>query len=501
MIYLITKTGGIGMGSNFDKVLHYFYEINKIPRCSGEEQKISDYLLDFARKRGLEAERDECLNVLIRKNGTAGMENAPAVILQGHMDMVCVARSGLDIDFSKDNIKTVREGNILRAEGTSLGADNGLAIAYMLALLDSDDICHPPLEVLMTAGEEIGLIGASKLSIPDITGKTLINLDSEEEGLIYAGCAGGANTSLVLDIERDSLIDVKDDMPRASGTQDRVYKIRISGLIGGHSGLEIHKQRANAIKLMARLLEDLENLLLLDFKGGSKNNAIPVEAEATLLADDPKVIEKAIDRWQRVFRNEHRQSDPDLKVELFPIPVSSSEMLRPMKEESARKLIDILLLLPNGVQTVSKDIEGLVQSSNNIGVITSEADKVRIDCAPRSSVDSLKKEIILRIMKTGEAFGAKAISEYDYPEWEYAPKSKIRDLFIKVYEELYGRKPTVATIHAGLECGALGKKLKDLDMISVGPDIKGAHTINERLDLDSAERTFTLLVEVLKRFK
>ncbi len=498
------------MGNNFEKVLHYFYEISKVPRCSGKEQKISDYLVEFAKKRGLEVLQDSSLNVLIRKKGTAGMEYSPPIILQGHMDMVCVARSGLNIDFSDYIIKTVREGKTLRAIGTSLGADNGLAVAFMLALLDSDDIQHPPLEALMTAGEEIGLIGATRLDIPNIFGKTLINLDSEEEGLIYAGCAGGANTSLTLNIERDDLPEVKSELlierrllaiEQGSGTQSKLFKIKISDLSGGHSGLEIHKQGANAIKLMARLLEGVDDCLLIDFNGGSKNNAIPEEAEATLHIDTPEILEEAVEKWQKIFRNEHRKSDPNLKVELIPISVPPRVKLRPLQKKSAQRLINILLLLPNGVQTVSTEIEGLVQSSNNVGVLTVETDKAEIECAPRSSVDSLKKEIITRITKIGKAYGAKVTNEYDYPEWEYAPESKIRNTVASVYEELYGKKPTVTTIHAGLECGALGKKFKNLDMISIGPNIRGAHTINESLDIESAERTFTLLVEVLKRLK
>lgn len=477
------------MESQWEKVLGYFEEICKIPRSSGNEQGISDYLVEFGESRGFEVSRDASLNVLLKKKGSPGYEEAPSVILQGHLDMVCVSGPDTDIDFSKQGITTKRSGKWLHAEGTSLGADNGIAAAYILALLDSDDVSHPPIEALFTTGEETGMIGATALDFKNIKGKILINLDSEEEGEFMSGCAGGINTTVVLPIVR-----------RHVEKRKQAYKVVVSGLTGGHSGIEIKKQRANAIKLMGRLLHELimqSEFSIGKINGGSKLNAIPVETEAVLYPEDPMELKSGIAYWEKIFKNEFKATDPDLKITVEKV----QDVLPVLDKASQQRITDILLLLPNGVQTMSKEVEGLVQSSNNVGVLHTTEKEIHMVSCPRSSINSLKRDIIRRIETVAALCGGRVINEHDYPEWEYVPDSRIRKIFVETYKELYGRKAIVRATHAGLECGILGKKIEDLDMISVGPDMKDVHTINEKLDLESAERTWKLLAEVLKKLK
>ncbi|MDD4494921.1 MAG: aminoacyl-histidine dipeptidase, partial [Eubacteriales bacterium] len=472
-----------------------------VPRGSGMEEKVSDYLVSFAKQRGLEAERDSSLNVLIRKSGTPGYENSEPVIIQGHMDMVCVAKDGMNIDFSTEGIKTVRDGKFLKAAGTSLGADNGIAVAYALALLDSDDIPHPPIEALFTTGEEIGLIGATRLDIQGIKGKTLINLDSEEEGEFLTGCAGGINTDVILPVEWEN---EKTECCNPK-SEKGLYKISICGLSGGHSGLEISKQRANAIKMMVRMLDGIRKEIdfsLVDIKGGSKMNAIPVQAEAIIFSDKSSTLVESVSSWERIFRNEHKTSDPGLKIEFMPVNDGEPKVInRRMKKTSRDSLLNILLLLPDGVQTISREMPGLVQSSNNVGVLRISGDEIILENCPRASIGSLKEEIVNRIELIAALNSARVKNEHDYPEWEYVPESRIRDLFVSVYEELFGKKAKVNAVHAGVECGILGKKLGGLDMVSLGPDMKDVHTSNESLDLESAERVWVLLQEVLRKLR
>ncbi|RKD31568.1 aminoacyl-histidine dipeptidase [Thermohalobacter berrensis] len=474
------------------KVFQYFEEISKIPRGSGNEKEISNYLVDFAKKHDLEVIQDEALNIIIKKPGTKGYENAPTVIIQGHMDMVCEKEKDIQHDFEKDPIKLKVDGDFVSASGTTLGADNGIAVAYCMAILASDDIQHPPLEVLITTEEETGMGGASKLNPEYLSGRILINIDSEEEGTLLVSCAGGIRVKIKLPIKWQEVNDNFD-----------TYNIKIKGLKGGHSGMEIDKGRGSANKLIGRILDDLNSEIeysLVDINGGAKMNAIPREAEATILVspEDKMKLEDKIEYWNNTFKNELKSSDPDIMIKL---EKSNKKVDKVFSNDTVDKVISLLALIPNGVQTMSQEIEGLVQSSTNLGVITTTEDEVSFDSAVRSSVRSLKEEIVRRMELAAKVVGANIVKQGDYPAWEYREDSYIRDIFVKVYEKLYNKKPEVTAIHAGLECGLLGEKIKDVDMISFGPNMYDVHTPNEHLSISSTKRTWEYLLEVLKEIK
>lgn len=471
------------------KVFKYFNEISQIPRGSDDEKRISDYLTQFGKERGLETIQEPCLNVIIKKPATPGYEHIPAVILQGHMDMVCVKKEGSNHDFSKDPVELWVDGDFLKAKETTLGADNGIAVAMALAILDSDDLQHPALEVLVTVAEETGMDGAGALMAEHISGKTLINIDSEEEGVMLASCAGGVNNIVTLPIEW------------AATTKTTFKKLTIKGLLGGHSGIEINKNRANAIKLMARVLKALDslNVEVTEVYGGEKMNAITKFCHATIGASeaDMPAVEAKIKEMEAIFQNEFAAADPGIFFEIASVE-------KPAKVFSAKTLkafVNFLRLLPNGVQTMNHSIAGLVESSNNIGVLETKEDVIKMNNAVRSSVKSLKAEINERIQMLAEANGAVSELVADYPEWAFQLESPIRDLMGVVYKEITGNEMHVDAIHAGLECGLLTEKVGNIDMVSIGPNLYDVHTPEEKLSISSTERVYTFLVEVLKRMK
>jgi len=473
------------------KVFRYFEELTRIPRGSGNEKEVSDYLVKFARERGLEVIQEECLNVIIKKPGTKGYENAPTVILQGHMDMVCEKYADVDHDFNKDPIPLVIDGDFIKTKGTTLGADNGIAVAMAMAILDSDDISHPPLEVLITVDEETGMVGALNVNPENLKGKMLINLDSEEEGKFLTSCAGGIDSVITLPI------DWKDSMDNY-----KAYKIRIKGLFGGHSGAEIDKCRANANKLMGRLLNTLYrnmDLYLSDLKGGAKINAIPRDSEAVILMNPEHIssFEKIIEDYKAIFSNEYKTADPNIRVEIE----SVENPKRAFSKETTDKAIKLLMLIPNGVHSMSADIDGLVESSSNLGVVTTDNENVTFNTSIRSSVRTIRYAIQERIEALVEILGVNNVFKSGYPEWEYNPDSKIREICVESYEKLYGKKPEITAIHAGLECGMFKERLGELDMISLGPDMRNVHTPEEALSISSTKRTYELLVEILKNIK
>ncbi|WP_069649051.1 aminoacyl-histidine dipeptidase [Caloranaerobacter ferrireducens] len=473
-------------------VFKYFEEISRIPRGSGNEREISDYLVSFAKKNNLEVIQDDALNVIIKKCGTSGYENSPTVILQGHMDMVCEKDKEIEHDFEKDPLKLRIDGDFVRATGTTLGADNGIAIAYCLAILESKEIPHPPLEVVFTTEEETGMGGASALNPSILKGKILINIDSEEEGKLLVSCAGGVRTRVILPIVK---MQVDEKL--------NAYRIKIKGLKGGHSGMEIDKGRGNANKLMGRVLKDIQKTLsfyLANISGGAKMNAIPREAEAVILIDpenEQKLNEK-IKCWNETLRNEFKSTDPDVNVELEKLNDNIDSVF---SIETTEKVVDLLVMIPNGIQTMSMEIQGLVQSSTNLGVVAVKDNEVVFESAVRSSVRSLKYDIVSQTETVAKAIGAKLITESDYPEWQYNPNSYIRKVFVKVYRDLYGKEPEITAIHAGLECGLFKEKLGDIDMISFGPNMYDVHTPNEHLSISSTKRTWDYLLAVLKEIK
>ncbi|NLW41144.1 MAG: aminoacyl-histidine dipeptidase [Tissierellia bacterium] len=468
------------------KVFHWFYELNQIPRCSGDEKRISDFLVNFARERKLEVYQDEAYNVIIKKEATQGYEKADPVIIQGHMDMVCLKGEGSDHDFSKDPIEMIVEGDILRANNTTLGGDNGIAVAYGLAILDSNDLKHPPLEILITTSEETGMDGAQALTNEHLSGKILLNLDSEEEGVFLVSCAGGCNKVITFILEKEML----------SG---KGLEIRISGLKGGHSGMEINKQRANAIKLLGRILNlcnEESNIRLSKIHGGSKHNAIPSEAMATILVEDMDNIKNIIEGLVKDLKEEYRVEDSGLKVDLKEVNIENV-----YTKELSDNLIDFIMMVPDGVQYMSKDIEGLVQTSLNNAIIEEKDNIIQITTSVRSSSSSSLREILNVLSVIAKRTNAKTVEEGAYPAWQYEENSKIRDKAVKVYEELFNKKAEVTAIHAGLECGLLKEILPDTDMISFGPNLYDVHTEKEHLSISSVKRVWKFLIKLLEELK
>ncbi|MBU3206810.1 aminoacyl-histidine dipeptidase [Clostridium algidicarnis] len=470
-------------------VFNFFEELTKIPHCSAEEKQISDYLVNFAKIRGLEVVQDKNLNVIIKKQGTKGYENAPTVIIQGHMDMVCEKSKNSSHDFSKDALELRLDGDHLYATNTTLGGDDGIAVAYGLALLDSDSIAHPPIELLITTEEETGMFGADALDPSSLKGKILLNIDAEEEGIYLVSCAGGVNSTVIF-------------KPTFEETSKETVEIEISGLNGGHSGMEIIKQRANAVKLMGRVLNSLKKELsfnLVSMNGGSKHNAIARECNSiiTVNSDEFTKVQDLCKKLEETFKNEFRVEDPNISINVS----KSGESKRQMSCEDTEKLITFLMTVPNGVQTVSKDIENLVESSLNIGILETCNDEVKFTISVRSSVKSLKYEISERIESLAKITGGNFTTSNEYPEWQYEEDSKIRELCIETHKKLFNEEPKIDAIHAGLECGLLKEKMQDTDMISFGPNLYDVHTPNEHLSVSSVERVWNFLQELLKNIK
>lgn len=467
-------------------VFAHFETLTQIPRESGNEKAVSDYLVSFAKEHGLEVIQEDCLNVIIKKPGTAGKEKAPRVILQGHMDMVCTKREDLDFNFNTDPIPVVVDGDFVKTEGTTLGADNGIAVAMAMAILASNDLPHPPITALITVAEETGMDGAMGLEPENIEGDILINIDSEEEGTLLASCAGGVNSLIRLPIQW------------AEPTNGTSFKLGVRGLKGGHSGMEINKNRANSMQVMGRLLETLKrayDIELAYINGGEKMNAIAKFTDAVVTCHDDvaEELKATVQAFEAMVKNEYQTADPDLMVELEDIKLPE----RVFAEETTDGIITILRLMPYGVQTMSNDVPGLVESSNNLGVLSYEGDTLIFSSAIRSSVRSLKDEIGLRMQRIAELAGAEQELVADYPEWEYKVNSPIRDLMATIWKDKYGKDIEVDAIHAGLECGLLKEKVGDIDMVSLGPNLYDVHTPEEKMSIGSVARVYDFLVDVL----
>lgn len=472
-------------------VFEYFEEISNIPRGSGNEKAISDYLLNFGKNLGLESIQDEALNIIIKKPGTKGYENAPTVIIQGHIDMVCEKNNGVEHDFEKDPLKLRIVDDYIYATDTTLGADNGIAVAYAMALLSSTDIPHPPLEVLLTTDEETGMSGAMAIKKEYINGKILINLDNEEEGYLLVSCAGGIRSKATINVDYQNIDNKK------------LLKINISGLKGGHSGMDIIKERGNSNKILGRVLKGLSREVkfnIVNLNGGSKNNAIPREAEALVSVgiNNENTVIDIVNNWNSIISNELRTQDPGVKIEAS---VVSDENNKEFTDECTKKVIDLLYLYPNGINTKSVEIDGLVESSTNLGVLSTENGVVEFDSAIRSSIPSLKEEIVLRSKTIVELLGGEFSTTSDYPGWEYNPNSKIREICQKVHKEMYGKEAEIVAIHAGVECGLFNEKLGDLDMISFGPNLYDVHTPDEHMSISSVRNCYEYLKAILKEVK
>ena len=472
------------------RVFHYFEEICKIPHGSGNTKQISDYLVQFAKDHDLKYIQDEMNNVVIYKPGTAGYENAPTVIVQGHMDMVCEKRPDVDHDFTKDGLNLSVEGDYVSANGTTLGGDDGIAVAYGLALLESDTIAHPPLEVFITVDEEIGLLGAVGFDCSVLKGRRFINLDSEAEGSLWISCAGGLSGISHIPVTR---LEAKGEK----------LTVKISGLMGGHSGAEIYKNRANANSLLGKFLHGLDakaGYELISVQGGQKDNAITRESIAELLTvkENVETVKEYAASMQAAWREEYAGIDEGITVTVTEEGEQDVKVLHPTSKE---KVVFFLVNVPYGVQKMSGTIKGLVETSTNIGILKTSENEVLGSSSIRSSVETARDALSDKIEYLTEFLGGEYERQGVYPAWEYRKDSPLRDKMVEVYEEMYGQKPNVVAIHAGLECGLFYKKMEGLDCVSLGPDMKDIHTSEEVLSVSSTERVWKYLVKVLGALK
>ncbi len=489
-----------------NKVFYYFEELCAIPHGSKNTKLISDYVVSIAKRRKLKYYQDDSNNVIIYKDATlTGIDNAAdqidPVILQGHLDMVNEKTEDSDFDFSCEGLRLYIEDGYVKAEGTTLGGDDGIAVAYMLALLDSDDIPHPPLECVFTVDEEIGMLGAKDLDMTRLKGRKILNIDSEEEGHLLVSCAGGATAELHFPIKR-------------RGAQGDRYDITVSGLIGGHSGVEIDKGRANADMLLSKVLQTLfyadDSLRVISVKGGLKDNAIPVKASAQIISKrGEEIIEQLADLLNEI-KAEYASADPDIDIKIEKISSQPGTDIYPLDESDNLSFIMAYSSLPNGVIKMSSDIEGLVQTSLNLGIMDTFADEIVLSFSVRSSVNKEKDDLISELKNTVESAGGYIVVGGEYPAWEYKEQSKLRDIMTSKYEEMFGESMVVEAIHAGVECGLFVDGLDTLDKntgvsetgitdaVSFGPNILDIHTPKERLEIESVERTWSFILEVLK---
>ena len=476
-------------GCKPEKLFNFFEEISAVPRGSKNNQGISDYLVKFAEDRNLDFYRDDLLNVIIRKPGSKGALDKDPVILQGHMDMVCEKIEGCDHDFEKEGIDIVVEDGFVHANGTTLGADDGTAVALMLTILDDDNAVHPPLECLFTTDEEIGLLGAAGLDCSQLKGHTMINLDSEEEGVITVSCAGGMRYTMERKYQSTEL----------TGTE---VKLSVSGLLGGHSGSDVDKERTNGIKLMARILDtvsDNKNAHLVHFTGGSKDNAIPRECKAAVLFNTAADAAEAVKKWELLKKDLENEILPFEKSFQFSIDSEDNVTCKVMNREDSDALLGAVLLVPNGVRKRNPSKDFFVITSLNLGVIRTENGVAELVFSPRSSIESLQEETISLLNRTASLFGFETAIDGRYPGWEYKENSKVREVFIESYSQLFNDDLKVEAIHAGLECGLFSAQIPNLDAVAVGPTLTGVHTPDEKMELASFERFYSLLEDVLKR--
>ena len=474
------------------RVFHYFEKITQIPHGSENTKQISDYLVDFAATHGLSYIQDESNNVIIRKEASAGYEHSIGVILQGHCDMVCEKTAGSDHDFKHDPLKLEVDGDFISAKDTTLGGDDGIAVAYMLAILEDDSISHPPLECVFTTDEEIGLLGANALDASLLKGKRMINLDSEEEGSIWTSCAGGMRSDCEIPVTRE----------KVHGTS---YEVVIDGLLGGHSGSEIDKNRANSNILLGRFLFGLSqrmNYSLIEAEGGSKDNAIPRISSAMLLIDEKEseLLNSFASQLELQLKKEYENTDDGIYITLSKGKEADYHALSQISRE---KLTFYLMNVPNGIQKMSGSIEGLVETSCNLGIfhMFKEDDNLLGSLSVRSSVESAKDALSDRLCYLTEFLGGTYSTRGSYPAWEYREDSLLRDIMVKVYEDMYQKKPQVVAIHAGLECGLFYGRIDGLDCTSIGPDLTDVHTTEEKMSISSAARVYEYLLNVLKELK
>lgn len=472
-----------------ERVFYYFEELSKIPRGSGNTKQVSDYCVEFAKEQGLRWIQDEKNNVIIFKDGSKGREAEEPVILQGHLDMVCEKNMDCDHDFTKDGLRLMTEGDMIWADRTTLGGDDGIAIAYAMAILESKELSHPPIEAVFTVDEEIGLLGAGALDTSPLKGKRTLNIDSEEEGVLLTSCAGGVNCTCLLPMKYEEKTD------------KCTMEVTITGLLGGHSGTEIHKGRCNANKLMGRLLFTLSQKLPYDvaaLNGGLQDNAIPREATALLVfePDFAEDMKKEIEEFVRVIKAELGSKEPDFRIDTAKLQVEESIMV--LTPSSKQMAVFLLVQMPNGVQEMSGEIEGLVETSLNVGIMRLNEEEFRLESALRSSVGTAKEALRDKVAYLTEFLGGECLARGAYPAWEFKRDSQFRETCVEAFKQVYGKEPEIRALHAGLECGVLADKIEGFDAISMGPDIFDIHTPQERMSIASVQRTWEYILKILE---
>ena len=471
-----------------ESVFKYFKEICAIPRGSGNMEAIRDYCVRFAEQNGLRAIADQANNVIIYKPGTKGYENAQPVILQGHLDMVCQKEENSPIDFTKDGIKAYTDGDFIKAKGSTLGADNGIAVSMIMAVLASRDLSHPPIEAIFTTDEEIGMIGAQKLDTSILKGRKMINLDSEEANILTVSCAGGSDFKITFPIDKTFVRGTK-------------ILFEIQGLKGGHSGTDIDKGRVNAALLAGRLLNRVRKAApfhITNIFSGTKGNAIPFYCKAELVTDDADSLIQAAKDCFSVIKEEIGVRETNCSISLTAKETGNFEVLNPLLRD---KLLYMLMITPNGVIDMSAEIKGLVETSLNLGILATEADSIVMQYALRSNKESALAFLEDRLSAFASYNGCCSEISGRYAPWEFKKDSPLQILYADAFCEKFGHKPQIAAIHAGLECAVFARKIENLDCISIGPDMYDVHTVHERLSISSATEIFELLCTVLERCK
>ena len=470
------------------EVFRFFEEMCQIPRGTFDTKRISDYCVAFAKERNLEVIQDEVNNVIIKKPGSAGYENSEPVILQGHLDMVCEKRPDSDHDFSKDPIELIVEDGSVKAKDTTLGGDDGIAVAMTLAVLDSTDIPHPPIEAVFTIDEEVGMGGALAIDMSGLKAHKVLNIDSEVEGILTTGCSGGFTFAAEIPVVREQKEGAK-------------VQIKIHGLQGGHSGIEIHKQRGNAHKMMGRLLNVIAQeteIHLIDIFGGDKDNVIAMECTADFFAADAMKAKAQAEQMKAVWDNEFMGDEPTLEVD---VEITESASAAALDKESTERVISYIVICPNGVQTLARKLDNLVETSLNLGILKTEDTCVKAISLVRSSVESKKTLLREELEQCAKLVSARTSISNEYPAWQYNPNSELRELMENTYKELFGKAPVISAVHAGLECGLFLGKRPDLDCVSFGPDIPNVHSFNESVGIASTERMWTYLKAILAGLK
>ena len=471
-------------------VFSYFEKLCTIPRGSGNTDGVASYLVSFAKEHGLESYRDAANNVIIRKPASAGYENADTIILQGHHDMVCEKEEGLDFDFTKDAIQPVIDGDWIRAKGTTLGGDNGIAVAMILAILADDSLAHPPIEALITADEEIGMLGAFALDCSQLKGHKLINLDSEYEGILMCSCAGGVNVRSTVPVARETVTGAAVD-------------IVIKGLTSGHSGVEIDKGRANANALMGRMLCELaakEDFRLAALEGGSRETAIAASSSAQIIVEPGKAagVCEVVRKLGAQYASEYATAEPNMQVNAVAGKTGTVEVLT---QAGTEKVWQVLVSLPDSVQAMCIDMPGLVQTSTNFGTLKLEENALVFSNTVRSSITAQKEWIVEKIAAIVKLAGGTTTTDGNYPGWAYNPHSVVKDTILAAYKKLFNKEATVEAVHAGIECGLFSDSIPNLDCVSIGPDMGDVHTPREHLSIASSQRTYELLKLVLAESK